>query len=80
MIASQHLVSLNMGVPIMEAGYGLFGWVVFLLITATMAVIALFTIPRPWESTFVIAIALIAVTYGGLLLFFLLYFLGYIPD
>ena len=74
-----------MGLSIIEAGYGLFGWVIFLLVISTMAVIALLTTSRPWNSAFwsnstVIAITVIAVTYGGLMLFFLLHFLGYIPD
>jgi len=74
-----------MELSIIEAGYGMFGWVVVLLVTVTMAVIALLTTSRPWKSEFwststVAAIAVIMVTYGGLMLFFLLYFLGYIPD
>ena len=74
-----------MGLSIIEAGYGLFGWVVFLLLISTMGVIALLTTSRPWKSTFwststVAAIGIIAVTYGSLMLFFLLHFLGYIPD
>jgi len=41
-----------MELSIIEAGYGLFGWVIFLLVTVTMAAIALLTTSRPWNSEF----------------------------